>query len=75
MQPHPQYRPLLLAQFIPGFMWNAVPLYELEAWLKVRVRPEMAPNLSRGTQAVRFKLGRKIAMVAAADAYLAVGSK
>jgi aminopeptidase N len=47
----------------------------LEAWLKVRVPPEMAPNLSRGTQAVRFKLGRKIAMVAAADAYLAVGSK
>ncbi len=75
MAAHPQYRPLLLAQYVPEFMWNAVPLDELEAWLKVRVPPEMSSNLSRGMQAARFKFGRKIAMAAAADAYLAKRSK
>jgi aminopeptidase N len=71
MAPHPQYRPLWLAQYVPEFLWNAVPPDELEAWLKVRVPPEMAPNLARGMQTARFKLSRKAQMVAAADAYLA----
>jgi aminopeptidase N len=71
MAPNPQYRPLLLAQYVPEYMWNAVPLDDLEAWLKVRVPTEMASNLSRGMQAARFKLSRKTQMIAAADAYLA----
>ena len=71
MAPHPQYRPLYLAQYVPEFLWNAVPLDELEIWLKARVPPEMASNLARGMQAARFRLSRKTAIVAAADAYLA----
>ncbi len=71
MEAHPQYRPLLLAQVVPEYPWNAVPLDELEAWLKVRVPPEMASNLSRGMQAARFKHRKKTELVAAADAYLA----
>lgn len=71
MAPHPQYRPLMLAQYVPEFLWNAVPLDELNAWLKARVPPEMAANLARGMQAARFKLSRKDALVGAADAYLA----
>jgi aminopeptidase N len=71
MAAHPQYRPLLLAQYIPEYLWNAVPIDDLEAWLKVRVPPEMASNLSRGMQAARFKLRKKTEIAAAADAYLA----
>jgi hypothetical protein len=48
-----------------------VPIDDLEAWLKVRVPPEMASNLSRGMQAARFKLRKKTEIAAAADAYLA----
>ena len=75
MSAHPQYRPLFLAQYIPEYMWNAVPLDDLEAWLKVRVPPEMASNLSRGMQAARFKLRRKTQIAAGADAYLASRSR
>ncbi len=71
MAPHPQYRPLLLAQNIPEVLWNALPLDDLQTWLKARVPPEMASNLSRGMQAARFKLRKRTEMVAAADAYLA----
>jgi hypothetical protein len=71
MASRPQIRSLVLAQYIPETMWNALPLDDLEAWLKARVPPEMAPNLSRGMQAARFKLGERTQMVAAADAYLA----
>ena len=71
MAPHPQYRPLYLAQYIPDVLWDALPLDELEAWLRERVPQEMAPNLARGMQAARFRLARKAQLVAAADAYLA----
>jgi aminopeptidase N len=71
MAAHPQYRPLLLAQYVPEYLWNALPPDELEAWLKVRVPPEMAANLARGMQAARFKRRKKAELVAAADAYLA----
>ena len=71
MAAHPQYRPLYLAQYVPEYLWNAVPLDELEAWLKLRVPPEMASNLARGMQAARFRLHKQAQFVAAADAYLA----
>jgi len=71
MAAHPQYRPLLLAQYIPEYLWNALPADDLEAWLKTRVPPEMASNLARGMQAARFKLRKKTELTAAADAFLA----
>ena len=71
MAAHPQYRPLLLAQNTPEYLWDAAPLDDLEAWLKVRIPPEMASNLSRGMQAARFKLRKKTEIASAADAYLA----
>jgi aminopeptidase N len=70
MKPFPQYRQLLLAQYVPESMWNAVPLDDLNAWLKARVPPEMASNLARGMQAARFTLSKKKEMVAATDGYL-----
>jgi aminopeptidase N len=71
MAAHPQYHPLLLAQNTPEYLWDAAPLDDLEAWLKVRIPPEMASNLSRGMQAARFKLRKKTEIASAADAYLA----
>jgi aminopeptidase N len=75
MAAYPQYRPLYLAQLIPEYMWDALPPDELEAWLKARVPPEMAPNLSRGMQAARFKLRKKTEIDAAADSYLAARAR
>jgi aminopeptidase N len=71
MKAFPQYRPLLLAQYVPEVMWDAVPLDELSTWLKSRVPPEMAPNLARGMQAAHFTLAKKAQIVVAADTYLA----
>ena len=71
LRAYPQYRPLVLAQYVPNYFWNGIPPDDLEAWLKARVPAEMAPNLSRGMQTARFKVARKAQMVAAADAYLA----
>ncbi len=71
MKAYPQYRPLFLSQYVPEYMWNGVPPDELEAWLKARVPAEMGPNLSRGMQAARFKVSKKLETLAAADAYLA----
>jgi hypothetical protein len=71
MKPYPQYRPLFLAQYVPEYMWNGVAPDDMNAWLKDRVPPEMAPNLARGIQAARFSLSKKLEIVTAADAYLA----
>jgi hypothetical protein len=71
MAAHPQYRPLLLAQYVPEFLWDGVPADDLESWLRARVPPEMASNLARGMQAARFKARKKAEIVTAADAYLA----
>ena len=71
MRAYPQYRPLYLSEYVPQYLWNALPADELEAWLKAHVPSEMAPYIARGMQAARFNLNSKTRLVAAADAYLA----
>jgi aminopeptidase N len=71
MAPQGRYAPLRLAQSIPDIYWNALPLDQLEAWVKAHVPAEMADNVARGMEAARFKFEEKGELVQAADEYLA----
>jgi hypothetical protein len=63
--------PLVLAQYIPDFFWNSLPLDQLEGWLKAHVPAEMSPNVAKGMEGARFKASEKAFLVPAADAYVA----
>ena len=63
--------PLMLAQYVPQFFWNSLPLEQLEAWLKAHTPAGMDANVVTGMQAASLKVAEKQALVPAADAYLA----
>jgi len=71
LEPHPQYRPLILAQNVPEIFWQAQTPEEMEAWLTPRIPPAMAPNLTRGLEMQRFLRSEKVALAEAADGILA----
>ena len=62
--------PLVIAQYIPQYLWNSLPPDELEAWLKVHEPPQMADNVAKGMEAARFKVSEKQMLVSEANAYL-----
>jgi hypothetical protein len=55
---------------VPQVYWDAVPLGELEAWVKANLPADAMDTLERGMQGARFKVAEKQAMTPAADAYL-----
>jgi aminopeptidase N len=70
LAPNPKYAPLIMAQYIPGYFWDCVPLDELETWIRARLPAEMAANVARGMETARFNMSEKEALVPAADALL-----
>ena len=68
--PHQPFGTVILAQYSPEIFWRAVPLDELEAWIKGQVPADLLPNLGRGMEAARFKLAEKTMLVKSTDAYL-----
>jgi aminopeptidase N len=62
--------PLVIAQYIPQYLWNSLPPDELEAWLKAHEPPQMADNVAKGMEAARFKVSEKQMLVSEANAYL-----
>jgi aminopeptidase N len=71
MAPMSTFGPLVLAQYVPQAYWDALPLPDLESWVKARVPAELAPELSRGMEGAQFSADQKTALVPAADAYVA----
>jgi aminopeptidase N len=71
MAPYAGIAPLILAQYCPESLWDSVPPEQLEAWLKAHVPAEMSDNVARGMETARFKRDEKIALVQAADRYIA----
>ena len=59
MAPQTMFADLIVAQYIPEAMWDALPLDELEAWLKANVPAEMGPNVARGMERARFLRSEK----------------
>jgi len=70
LSPYPSMAPLIMAQYIPTAFWDAVPLDQLEAWVRSRVPAEMSANVDRGMESARFMLSEKQTLVPAADAYV-----
>lgn len=70
MKPLSNFAPQTMARSVPEDFWNAVPLNQLEAWIKAHVSAEMAPELNRGMDAARFRVALKKALVPATDSYL-----
>lgn len=74
MAPQASFAPLVIAQFSPQLYWNALPVDELEAWVKAHTPAEMADSVARGMEIARFKLAQKTELTLAADAYLAAAA-
>lgn len=71
LAPYPKYAPLITAQYVPEYFWDAAPPQELEAWVRGRLPAEMSVNIERGMETVRVLRAEKAALVPAADAWLA----
>jgi aminopeptidase N len=64
-------RPLLIAQQTPVIYWDALPLDQLEAWVRTNTPKGASDNLARGMETAHHLSAQKPALVKAADAYLA----
>jgi aminopeptidase N len=70
LKPFPMEAPLIVAQFLPEAYWSGVPTAELDAWVRSQVPKEMAANVDRGMETVRFRVAEKDMLIKAADAYV-----
>jgi len=70
MEPFPMLQGLILTQDVPQRYWDAMPLGQLEAWIRANVPADAADGIERGLQAARFNASEKQALIPAADAYL-----
>ncbi len=62
--------PLLVAQQSPAVYWDAVPLEQLETWVRAHIPEGAVENLARGMETARFLSTQKQALAKAADSYL-----
>jgi aminopeptidase N len=67
--------PVILAQYCPEIYWDALPLDQLEAWIKDRAPAELAPNLARGMETARYRLAQKTRLSQSADAFIRSGPR
>jgi aminopeptidase N len=70
LQTNPKYAPLITSEYVPEYFWDALPLVQLEAWVRGRVPQEMSANVQRGMEAARVRLAQRALLVPAADAYV-----
>jgi aminopeptidase N len=63
-------RALSLAQDTPVTYWDALPLDQLEAWVRANIPNGTSDNLARGMETAHYLAAQKLALVKAADAYL-----
>ena len=67
-------RPLAVAQETPAVYWDALPLDQLEAWVRANIPVAASDNLARGMETAHHLAAQKLALVKAADAYLAAAA-
>lgn len=67
---NPKYAPLITAEYVPEYFWDALPPAQLEAWIRARLPAEMSLNVTRGMEAARVRLEERTLLVPAADAYV-----
>jgi aminopeptidase N len=71
LAPNPKYAPLITAQSVPEYFWEAAPPQEIEAWVRARLPAEMAPNIARGMETVHALRAERAALTPAADLWAA----
>jgi aminopeptidase N len=71
LAPNPKYAPLITAQHVPEYFWEAAPPQEIEAWVRARLPAEMAPNIARGMETVHALRAEHAALTPAADLWAA----
>ena len=71
LAPLQPFGPLYIAQYSPDIFWNAVPLDQLESWVKAHVPAELAPEMARGMEAARFKVTAQTTLNDAINRFLA----
>ncbi|HWZ62503.1 MAG TPA: M1 family aminopeptidase [Steroidobacteraceae bacterium] len=71
LAPYPKYAPLITSQDVPEVFWDAADPHEVETWVRARLPAEMTANIARGMEAARVRRAERIAMVPAADAWVA----
>jgi len=64
-------RAIRVAEQTPALYWDAVPLDQLEVWVRTKIPPGAADNLARGMESARYESAQKQMLVKSADAYLA----
>ena len=64
-------RSIVIAEQTPGTYWDALPLEQLEAWARANIPAGASDNLARGMETAHHLAAQKLALVKAADAYLA----
>ncbi|HTD72756.1 MAG TPA: M1 family metallopeptidase [Steroidobacteraceae bacterium] len=64
-------RALVIAEQTPAAYWDALPLDQLEAWARANTLKGASDNLARGMETAHHLAAQKLALVKAADAYLA----
>ena len=70
LAPWAEHAPLILAQYVPSFFWDSVPLDQLEGWVRSQIPAEMSSSLDRGMETARFRFSEKETLVPAADTYI-----
>jgi aminopeptidase N len=66
-----EVRPLVIAEQTPSAYWDALPLDQLEAWVRANIPKGASGNLARGMETAHYWVAQKQALVKAADLYLA----
>jgi aminopeptidase N len=67
-------RALLVAQETPAAYWDALPLDQLEAWVRANIPQGASDNLARGMETAHHLTAQKPALAKAADQYLAAAT-
>jgi aminopeptidase N len=69
LAPVPKYAPLITAQYVPEYFWEAESPEEIEAWVRTRLPAEMAPNIARGMESLHALRAERAALAPAVDAW------
>jgi aminopeptidase N len=70
LAPWGSYEPYMLARQVPEMFWDALPLAQLESWIRSQVPAEMSPELARGMEAARFEQSERGALRAEAEHFI-----
>jgi aminopeptidase N len=71
LAPLGQYRELTLAQRVPTLLWDALPVDDLEAWLKAQVSADLGQVLDSGMEYARFAIAEQERLAHALEQELA----